>query len=98
MCKKDQDRYFEYMDGTPFFLLAATNWAINTSRCGLGNNQDGPFYQYLKDRKSKQFSTILTSYLRGFGDVENINGYRNDFLFINRLITTFIKDDCANYT
>ena len=71
-------RYFEYTDGTPFFLLAATNWAINTSRCGLGNKQDGPFFQYLRDRKSKQFTTILMQYLRGFGDVENINGYRNE--------------------
>ncbi|GJM30437.1 MAG: hypothetical protein DHS20C17_30720 [Cyclobacteriaceae bacterium] len=74
----DNGRYFEYHDGTPFFLLAATNWAINTSRCGLGSNHDGPFYEYLKDRKSKQFTAILMSFLRGFGDVEDINGYRNE--------------------
>ena len=72
-------RYFEYSDGTPFFLLAATNWSINTSRCGMGNNHDGPFYEYLEDRKSKKFTAILMSYLNGFGDADTIlNGYRNE--------------------
>jgi hypothetical protein len=78
-------RYFEYADGTPFFLLADTNWALNTSRCGLGNNKDGPFYQYLADRKSKKYSTILMSFMRGFGDTEEPAGQRNEggYPFIN---------------
>ncbi len=39
--------------------MGDTNWAINTARCGLGEKHDGPFYQYLRDRKSKGFSTIM---------------------------------------
>ena len=72
-------RFFEYANGTPLLLMADTVWAINTARCGLGENQDGPFYQYLVDRKAKGFNTILMSYMRGFGDTPNeIAGHRNE--------------------
>lgn len=71
-------RYFEYSDGTPFFLLGDTNWAINTIRCGLGENKNGPFYQYLADRKSKGFSTIMMKHFRGSGDTEDPDGQANE--------------------
>jgi len=71
-------RYFESADGMPFFLLADTNWAINTARCGLGERGDGPFFEYLADRKRKGFSAILMAYLRGFGDTEEPAGQRNE--------------------
>ncbi len=71
-------RYFEHADGTPFLLLADTNWSINTQRCGLGENGDGPFYQYLADRKSKGFSLILMSFMHGFGDTREPAGQRNE--------------------
>lgn len=71
-------RYFEYSDGTPFFLFADTDWSLNTSRCGIGTNDNGPFFEYLTDRKSKNFTTILMSYLNGFGDVTEINGFQNE--------------------
>ncbi len=61
-------RYFTYADGTPFFLLGDTVWAMNTARCGLGENSDGPFYVYLADRGKKGFTTIFMSFMRGFGD------------------------------
>jgi len=61
-------RRFEYADGSPVFLLADTIWAVNTARCGLGKGRDGPFYEYLRDRKRKGFNTILMAYMRGFGD------------------------------
>jgi hypothetical protein len=71
-------RHFEHADGTPFFLLASTLWAANTARCGLGANQDGPFYQHLADRKSKGFTTILMQYFHGYGDYPDSPGHRNE--------------------
>lgn len=72
-------RFFEYADGTPLLLMGDTVWAINTARCGLGENRDGPFYQLLTDRKKKHFTVILMSYMRGFGDTPNeIAGHRNE--------------------
>lgn len=71
-------RYFQHADGTPFLLLADTNWSINTQRCGLGENSDGPFYTYLDDRKSKGYTMILMSYMRGFGDTREPAGQRNE--------------------
>jgi len=61
-------RFFEYADGTPCLLLADTLWAGNTTRCGLGQNSDGPFFEYLDDRCHKEFTAILMRYLNGFGD------------------------------
>lgn len=66
-------RYFQYADGTPFFLLASTLWAGNTARCVLGENQDGPFFQYVDLRKSQGFTMILMQLFHGFGDY----GYGN---------------------
>lgn len=72
-------RYFEYDDGTPCFILADTLWAGNSARCGLGENKDGPFFQYLANRKAKGFTTILMQYMRGFGDTTNEKaGQRNE--------------------
>ena len=51
-------RYFTYADGTPFFYLGDTCWSMNEERCGLGNNQDGTFYIWMKDRKRKGFTVI----------------------------------------
>ena len=64
----DSGRYFTYADGTPILPLGDTNWAFNTARCGLGDDNRGPFYQYLADRKAKGFNTILIAYLHGYGD------------------------------
>ncbi|MBN1673155.1 MAG: DUF4038 domain-containing protein [Kiritimatiellae bacterium] len=61
-------RYFQYADGTPFFLLANTVWAVNTARCGLGSNGDGPFHTLLNDCRAKRFTAILMQCMRGFGD------------------------------
>lgn len=71
-------RHFEYADGTPVFLLASTLWAANTARCGLGQNEDGPFYQHLADRKAKGFNTILMQYFHGYGDYPDSPGHRNE--------------------
>ena len=76
-------RYFEHADGTPFFLMASTLWAGNTARCGLGSNQDGPFFQYLSDRKRKGFTAILMQLFHGFGDYgygryPEVLGHRNE--------------------
>ncbi|MGC9347926.1 MAG: DUF4038 domain-containing protein [Anaerolineae bacterium] len=72
-------RHFEHADGTPFFLLADTLWAGNTARCGLGDNQDGPFFAYLDDRESRGFTTILMQCMRGFGDTATETaGQRNE--------------------
>ncbi len=71
-------RYFEQADGTPFFLLASTLWAGNTARCGLGTNEDGPFFQHLADRKAKGFTTILMQYFHGYGDYPDSPGHRNE--------------------
>lgn len=45
----ENGRFFEYTDGTPFFMLGDTLWAGNTARCDLGAQNDGPFFQYLRD-------------------------------------------------
>lgn len=71
-------RHFVRGDGTPFFLLADTAWAANTARCGLGENEEGPFFQYLADRKAKGFSTILMQYFHGYGDYPDSPGHRNE--------------------
>lgn len=71
-------RYFEYADGTPFFLLADTLWAGNTSRCGLGEKNDGPFFRHLADRKEKGFTAILMQYFHGYGDYPESPGHRNE--------------------
>ncbi len=75
----DNGRYFEYADGTPTFILGDTLWAANTLRCGLGENEDGPFFQYLDDRQSKGFTAVLMEYMRGFGDTDTeVAGQRNE--------------------
>jgi hypothetical protein len=51
-------RYFTYADSTPFFYLGDTCWSMNEERCGVGENQDGPFYVWMKDRKSKGITVI----------------------------------------
>ena len=71
-------RHFTYADGTPFLLLADTAWAINTARCGLGEHQDGPFYQYLADRRAKGFTALLLKHIRGTGDTTDLTGHRNE--------------------
>ncbi|MGH8017453.1 MAG: DUF4038 domain-containing protein [Opitutaceae bacterium] len=71
-------RHFEYADGTPFFLLADTAWAANTARCGLGEREDGPFFQYLADRRAKGFNAILMQYFHGYGDYPDSPGHRNE--------------------
>lgn len=80
-------RTFQYDDGTPFFLLADTLWAGNTARAGLGDNEDGPFFQYLADRKRKSFSAVLMQLFHGFGDYpEDPDGHANEggHLFLDR--------------
>jgi len=74
-------RYFVYADGTPFFWIGDTIWSMNTRRCGLGDNSDGPFYIWLKDRKEKGFTVALSEFFEinqpnenGFPFPENING------------------------
>lgn len=76
--KAKAQRHFEYSDGTPLFLLASTLWAGNTSRCGLGEQEDGPFFQHLADRKAKGFNTILMQYFHGYGDYPESPGHRNE--------------------
>ena len=80
-------RYFEYADGTPLLLLADTLWSGNTSRCGLGEENDGPFFQYLTDRRDKGFTAVLIKYLNGFDDgPPNPTGERNEggYAFLQR--------------
>ncbi|MBN1513308.1 MAG: DUF4038 domain-containing protein, partial [Phycisphaerae bacterium] len=71
-------RHFEYADGTPFLLLADTLWAGNTARCGLGNDGDGPFFQYLADRRAKGFTAVLMQYIHGYGDYPDAQAHRNE--------------------
>lgn len=52
----------------PFLWLGDTIWATIVSRCGLGENRDGPFHQYLADRNAKGFTLIQMEYMRGLGD------------------------------
>ena len=51
----NDNRKLEYADGTPFFWIGDTNWAINADRCGV-NNQN--FYVYVNNRKDKKFNLI----------------------------------------
>lgn len=51
-------RYFEYADGTPCFILGDTNWAMNTRRCYLRDDGEGPFQVWLRDRRSKGFTAV----------------------------------------
>ncbi len=64
-------RYFEHADGTPFLLLADTLWAGNTARAGLGENDDGPFFAYIDDRKAKGFTAVLMGGMHAVGDYPN---------------------------
>ncbi|MCU0915697.1 MAG: DUF4038 domain-containing protein [Planctomycetes bacterium] len=79
-------RHFEYADGTPCFVLADTLWAGNTARCGLGTNEDGPFFQYLADRQAKGFNTILMQYIHGYGDYPDGQAHCNEggYAFLER--------------
>jgi len=63
-------RYFVYADGTPFFWIGDTNWSMNTYRCGV---HDGDFYEWLDDRKAKEFTVILSQYYAL--DERNEGGY-----------------------
>ena len=67
-------RYFTYADGTPFFWLGDTVWAISTKRCGLGDNQDGPFFQWLRDRIDKGFTAACVQFFRRLSQ-SNEGGY-----------------------
>lgn len=71
-------RHFVRADGTPFLLLADTGWALNTARGGLGENRDGPFYQYLADRRAKGFTAILLKHMSGIGASKDPSGQRNE--------------------
>ncbi len=55
-------RYFVYADGTPFFWLGDTLWAMGSARCGLGARRDGPFYIWLADRKAKGFTVAFAEF------------------------------------
>ncbi|MFZ5828968.1 MAG: DUF4038 domain-containing protein [Planctomycetota bacterium] len=79
-------RYFHYADGTPVLLLADTLWAGNTARCGLGRNEDGPFFRYLADRRQKGFNTVLMEFIHGYGDYPDGQGHRNEggYALLNR--------------
>jgi hypothetical protein len=79
-------RYFAYADGTPCFLLADTLWAGNTARCGLGEGEDGPFFQYLADRREKGFTAILMQMIHGYGDYPDGQAHRNEggYAFLDR--------------
>ncbi len=55
----DNNHYLEYTDGTPFFWLGDTVWAISSERCGIEN---GAFYTYADNRKAKQFSVAQITY------------------------------------
>jgi len=66
-------RYLVYADGSPFFLLADTLWAVNTARCSLGQGQDGPFYVWLHDRRAKGYTAALIEFVEM--DRPNEGGY-----------------------
>ena len=46
-------RYFEYADGTPFYWLGDTLWAVYTGHC-----REDDLALYLSDRKDKGFTVI----------------------------------------
>jgi len=68
----EDGRRFAYADGTPLLLVADTNWAMNTARCGLGEG-DGPFYVWLRDRISAGFTAVMTEFYEI--DQPNQGGY-----------------------
>jgi len=68
-------RYFVYADGTPFFWLGDTLWAMNTRRCGLGSNAEGPFYAWLRDRKAKGFTVVVAQYFPSDNGQPNEEGH-----------------------
>jgi len=74
----NNQRYFEYADGEPFFWLGDTNWGMNTRRCGLEPNPDydnqRPFYYLLQDRESKGF-TVIQAQLFSIANQENEGGH-----------------------
>lgn len=82
----DGGRTFAYADGAPCFLLADTLWAGNTARCGLGDGKDGPFFQYLADRRDKGFTAILMQAIHGYGDYPDGQAHRNEggYAFLDR--------------
>ncbi len=57
----EDGRRFAYADGTPLLLVADTNWAMNTARCGLGDG-DGPFTVWLRDRVEAGFTAVMTEF------------------------------------
>ncbi|MFS0727535.1 DUF4038 domain-containing protein [Paenibacillus sp. 1P07SE] len=54
----DGGRHFEFADGTPFFWVGDTNWNAMGGACGL----EGPFHEWLQDRKRKGFNLIQTQF------------------------------------
>jgi hypothetical protein len=57
------NRYFVYADGTSFFWLGDTSWNLNSLRAGLDEGSNGiPFYEYVQDRKAKNFTVIQTRF------------------------------------
>ena len=66
--------HFQYADGEPFFFLGDTVWAVNTLRCGLGEQTDGDFFSWLKDRKAKGFTTACVQFFRRLNQ-SNEGGY-----------------------
>jgi hypothetical protein len=71
------NRRLEYADGTPFFWIGDTNWAITFHRCGVAaNNGDGiddiyepeygnnNFFTYVDNRKDKKFNLIQIQFFQ----------------------------------
>jgi hypothetical protein len=67
-------RLFSYADETPFFWLGDTNWAFGSLRCGVGDGQEGPFHEWLRDRQAKGFTAVNVEYARRV-DRKNEGGY-----------------------
>jgi hypothetical protein len=63
-------RRLNYADGTPFFWMGDTNWAIISDRCGVNNNN---FYSYVRNRKNNEFNLIQVQYFQK--DQYNEGGY-----------------------
>jgi len=79
----NNNRYFEYDDGTPFFWIGDTNWALPYERCGVDN---GNFYTYLNDRISKNFNVIQIQYVPPFAVNEGgvaISSYPDNWSELN---------------
>jgi len=66
-------RYFIYADGVPFLWIGDTIWSMNTRRCGLGPDSQGPFYVWLNDRKAKGFNVVFSEYFEV--NQQNEGGY-----------------------